>query len=430
LKYYLGLGSNKGERKNILESALRKIKAISTASEFRVSPLYETPALLPKGARSDWNKNYLNLVCELECELPPVELLKVTQKIEIEYGRRRNLKWEPRELDIDLLLCDSLAEATKILRLPHPEIQRRAFVLDPLKDLNPNQIFTDGRTVLQLSREHPQHSPLWMAILNLTPDSFSDGGRLGNETALESEIDLLIDSHVAFIDLGAESTRPGALIIDPQKEWERLVPAFKLLRSKSKNEFLRPLISVDTRNYSTAIQAIEWGADLINDVSGLADERFVELIRDCGCSYVLTHSLGVPANPKWTLPENLEVMEELNLWFEKKIEVLLKKGMKQDQIILDPGIGFGKTALQSQIILKNIEQLYGLNCRVLIGHSRKSFLSSISSALPQVLPQERDFESIGISLSMASKGVDILRVHNPTAHIRAFQAWNCIRRSP
>lgn len=163
--------------------------------------------------------------------------------------------------------------------------------------------------------------------------------------------------------------------------------------------------------------------DIINDVSGLTDERFVKLIRDSDCAYVLTHSLGVPADPNHVVDKDLDIMSELKYWLEGKMQKLLAEGVRREQIIIDPGIGFGKNALQSQIILKRIHELYSFGCRILVAHSRKSFLSSLTDKSPQ----ERDLETVGVSLALADRGVDILRVHNPMMHQRALQAWNHVR---
>lgn len=408
MRIFLGLGSNVGDRIAHLQAALGRLQSLLKPQSLKVSPVYETRALLPEGAPEFWNQPFLNLVAELESPIEAGHLLSVALEIENLGGRDRQGRWSPRPIDIDVLLYGNQTLQDAKLTVPHPEIHRRAFVLDPLKDLSSGFVAA--------ARLHPDHQPVMMGILNLTPDSFSDGGRWDHLAVLENEIALWDLANVAYIDLGAESTRPNAEPISHFEEWLRLRPALELLRRKFKDRLIKPRISVDTRHFHTAVQAIEFGADVINDVSGLADPRFAELIRDSRREYVLMHSLSVPADPATTWNPDTDVMQELKPWFETKVQQLLNTGVKRDQIILDPGIGFGKTASQSRQIVDRIEELHDLNFRILVGHSRKSFLAP---SLPAV---ERDNLSVEMSKQLKKKGVDILRVHNPLKHIEALNA--------
>jgi 2-amino-4-hydroxy-6-hydroxymethyldihydropteridine diphosphokinase/dihydropteroate synthase len=421
---YLGLGSNLGDRRQNLESALNEIKFRLKPSSFRVSPIYETPALLPPNADSHWNQPFLNLAVELDSTASIQELFELTQFIEIQAGRTSSPRWAPRVLDIDILLYGNAQLQHQGLIIPHKEIKKRAFVLDPLKDLNPSMCLPgETESLLNLARRQPQHAPVWMTIANLTPDSFSDSEPVRSEGDQDQRFQRLVENNIGIIDIGGESTRPGATPLTPEQEWNRVGPALRHLREKFKGRSLRPLLSLDTYHFESALRAIELGVDIVNDVSGLADLRFVDLIKSSHCSYVLMHSLSVPANPNQVLPPSLDVMAELESWFRKKIQLLVSQGIKKDQIILDPGLGFGKSPLQSQIILQNVERLFSLNHRILIGHSRKSYMKSYA---PRV-PDERDPESLGASLALIDKGIDILRVHNPWLHMRAFQGWNHVR---
>lgn len=424
MKIYLGLGSNLGDRKNQLEKAIARLKELLNCSTLRVSPLYQTPALLLPGADPTWNKPFLNLALELESDVLPEDLLACVQKVEAEAGRTRHSKWAPRELDVDLLLYGDKEIQTPNLTVPHAELKKRAFALDPLKDLNPSLRFPgESRSVLNLARSHLQHAPTWMGILNVTPDSFSDGGVFSSESAIQNEIQNLEESHVGIIDIGGESTRPGAEPVTPAEEWERVKPVLRFLNDRFRNQHIRPLVSLDTRHFETAQKAMEYEIDFLNDVSGLADLRLGNLLKGHRCSYILTHSLCVPADPKHVLAENADVITEIKNWFTEKIESLQAQGIQKERIVLDPGIGFGKTSLQSLIILQNIDQFFSLELPILVGHSRKSFLNPLSSSIPQ----KRDQESIGVSLAMIHKGVDILRVHNPSLHMQAFQGWSHVR---
>jgi 2-amino-4-hydroxy-6-hydroxymethyldihydropteridine diphosphokinase / dihydropteroate synthase len=424
MKGYLGLGSNLGNRKEHLENAIKKLRERIRPKRLRVSSIYESPALLPALCNADWNRDFLNLVIEVDCELNPQDLLKVTQDIENESGRVRTEKWAPRELDIDILFFENQNFISRQLVLPHPEVTNRAFVLAPLKDLAPGLEIKQGNCVLNLSRSHPQQVPSLMGIVNITPDSFSDGGKFQERSLIEEELKQLVDNNIAIIDIGGESTRPGAIPLSSDQEWDRIKGSLEFLKSELRDREIRPLLSIDTRHFQTALNALEYGATIINDVSGLADLRFVELLKQTKIQYVLTHSLSVTADPLTVLDEKINVMVEIKNWFIQKLEILFSNGVQRDQIILDPGIGFGKTALQSQTILQQIDDLYDLNCRVLMGHSRKSFLGAFS----HTTPKDRDIESLGVSLALANNGVDILRVHNPVLHKRALAGWSHARK--
>ena len=278
-------------------------------------------------------------------------------------------------------------------------------------------------SVLQLSRKQPQHAPMWMGILNITPDSFSEDGVLNNEEALKSAIQKFDELNIGIIDIGGESTRPDAWSITEDTEWERIERPLKLVNEHFAGRKIRPLVSLDSRNFKTVRRALEYGINIINDVSGLADDRFIPLLKNSQCQYILTHSLSVPASPSMHYSRNIDVIKELKQWFTDKIQYLVCHGINPEKIIIDPGIGFGKTSLQSQTILQNISEFYCFELRVLVGHSRKSFLTPIISTPPK----ERDIESLGLSLSLVNQGVDILRVHNPELHIKAFKGWNFTR---
>ncbi len=411
----LGLGSNLGDRYQNLNLALA---ALGKISPLKVSPVYETPALLKENSPAEWNIPYLNLTTLLDFSGTPEELLGLTQKIEKDLGRIRSQVWEPRAIDIDIIWFEGVAQTDEKLFLPHRESMKRAFVLDPLKDLRPRlKLYENSPSVLQLARTHPQHSPVFMAILNITPDSFSDGGDFDRLENIENYLDD-VDKYVGILDIGAESTRPGAKPLTWQEEWTRLKPVLELLTHRYQNHGLRPKLSVDTRHTEVAVRALEYKVDIINDVSGLADEGMKELLKKSECDYVLMHSLSIPADKNITLPEGTRASDVLHTWFQERLRELELLGIDLNRIIIDPGIGFGKTADQSLELLANFKKFWDLETRILIGHSRKSFLNKISS--PNF--KERDFESVGLSVKLGLEGADILRVHNPLAHAKAWAA--------
>ena len=226
---------------------------------------------------------------------------------------------------------------------------------------------------------------------------------------------------VSMIDLGAESTRPGATHISAEEEWIRLKPFLKKLQELYGTQNLKPLISVDTRHAKTAEACLKTGIDILNDVSGLKNQDMLSLLKNSQVSYILTHSLDVPVNPKNILKGN--PLKALCHWLEEKLEILEKHHISKDRIFFDPGIGFGKNALQSLTILKSLSTFYSYPIRLLIGHSRKSFMNNFSSQEAE----ERDSETLGVSMNLIQQGVDVLRVHNPEIHIKAFRGWSHVK---
>ncbi|MBX9769648.1 MAG: dihydropteroate synthase, partial [Bdellovibrionales bacterium] len=347
------------------------------------------------------------------------ELLKMLKEIESDLGREPGPRWSPRLIDLDLLIFGDLELKEDRLILPHPQMTQRSFVLGPLKDLSPHLVVPGTHaTALALSRKLPTHSPLVMGIMNLTPDSFSDGGQINTDRAFSERVEKMEKAGVHLIDLGAESTRPGASLVPPEEEWLRLERPLKSIRALFKYHWSRPLISVDTRNAVTAAKALREGADWINDVSGLGDPEMISVLQSSSCSFVIMHHLGIPADPKTILSAALDPVEELKLWLRQKLEILDHHGIDLDRVVFDPGIGFGKSPHQSIAILKRSSEFRDLSVRFLIGHSRKSFMK----VWGQNHPLERDVATLGASLGLLSQGVDILRVHNPEDHLTALHA--------
>ena len=408
MKVFLGIGSNLEPRKKNITRALKELSSICSLE--KISPVYETAALLPKKAPSSWNKPFFNMAAQVEFSGEPLLLLNHLKAIEKKLGRKKNEKWAPRSIDLDILLYGDKKLSLPDLTIPHPEMEKRAFVLDPLKDILPSFI--------PKARHHKNHAPLWMAIVNLTPDSFSDGGIFSDEKTFSTTMLHYESLGVAIVDLGAESTRPGAVNLTSEEEQNRLTPFLKQLYQLHKGKTLKPLISIDTRHVKTAETGLKLGADILNDVNGLKDPEMLSLLKNSKAAYVLTHSLDVPVNPKNILKE--DPIETLQNWLEEKLEILDKNHITWDRVFFDPGIGFGKDAFQSLRILKNLKAFQNCPVRILIGHSRKSFMKNFSPREAKL----RDPETLGISFGLIQKGVDVLRVHNPEIHIRAFRGWS------
>lgn len=406
MKWWLGLGSNVGDRRKNLERAVQSLALRMTT--YRVSPIFETEALLPAGSPEDWDRPYLNAAVEVGWPGSPEELLSVAKRVEREWDRQESARWSPRTLDIDILACDGLTVDREILKVPHGELANRQFALGPLKHLN--------RRFLKASRMLSSPLPAWMGVLNLSADSFS--GADADPEAWQRKWDYWSENLVQIVDVGAESTRPGARRLSDEEEWDRLGPALDWIAEARRGRHFAPLLSVDTYHARNAARALERGADMINDVSGLTDQRMLDVIRDSDCQYVLMHSLSVPADRLRTL-NGPDPTGEILEWAHRKLGELASAGVALDRVLLDPGLGFGKRARQSLTLVRELERFYSMDIRLVYGHSRKSFLDIWGERGPS----DREWESTGLSLSLAERGVDVIRVHDPVGHARALRAF-------
>jgi 2-amino-4-hydroxy-6-hydroxymethyldihydropteridine diphosphokinase/dihydropteroate synthase len=417
---YLGLGSNLGDRRRHLQAAVDALgrEGVHVA---RVSPPVESPAMLPPGAPPDWNRPFLNAVVRCATAHPPEAVLERAKSIEARFGREAGARWAPRPIDIDILLWDREIVRTPRLEIPHPGVTERAFVLAPLAALAPRLTIPGrgSRTVLDYARALRHRIPLWMGILNVTPDSFSDGGELASVERFEARIDEMLRAGAQLIDLGAESTRPGAAPLDADEEWSRLEPALERLLEKLDGEPMRPLVSIDTYHAEVARRALATGADVVNDVAGLAAPEMLELAAGCDNQFIAMHSLTVPADRAVTLPHGEDPAAALRVWTAARIELWNASGIDLSRIVFDPGIGFGKDPLQSLTLLRDVAAFAPAELRLLVGHSRKSFMKSFAAESKV----EKDLVTLGASLNLCAQGVDILRVHNVPAHVAAYRGW-------
>jgi dihydropteroate synthase/2-amino-4-hydroxy-6-hydroxymethyldihydropteridine diphosphokinase len=418
---FLGLGSNVGDRRAELGEAIAALERNGVAI-VRVSPVVESPALLPPGAPPEWNLPFLNLVLECLSEVGRDELLKRIKAIERERGRAAGGdRWAPRPIDIDILIWNDERRSDAALTVPHASIAERNFVLAPLLALAPSLVIPDGagKTVLEHVRALPNHIPLWMGIVNLTPDSFSDGGELPSWSSIEAHLDRMWEAGVQIIDLGAESTRPGATLLTAAEELQRLVPMLERVLAKFRPQRLRPLISVDTYHAETARRALALGVDIINDVGGLTNPAMLELAATHDADWVAMHHVSLPADPSRTLPVDADVGAAVERWLEERLTVWTRAGLSLDRILFDPGIGFGKNPLQSLALLRDFRRFHKYGLRCLVGHSRKSFMQQFGSRDMH----ERDLATVGASLRLCQQGVDVLRVHDVPLHVAAYRGW-------
>lgn len=414
---YLGLGANLGDRKLNLQTAIELLKQRGFIVK-KLSPIVESPAWLKPKSAPKWNKPYLNLVVAGEYKRCPQDLLSDIKAIEQQLGRDLNSpKWSPRLLDIDILVWEGLNLHSDNLTIPHPESTRRPFVITPLMHLKPSLVIADA-TVYQHSL-NLRPIPLWMGIVNASPDSFSAGGAADGATALRQKLLSWLDAGIQIIDIGAESTRPNAPALSPKAEWQRLKPVLEMVQELIAAHYFKPIISVDTRHAVVAEQALAFGMDWLNDVTGLRDASLQSLIKQRDLPAVAMHSLSVPVIPGEHLDPQDDSVAQLTAWLAQKRKQWLAAGLDLDNILFDPGIGFGKTSLQNQDLLKNCAVLRRLGFRLLVGHSRKSFMN----AFTKTSYGDRDIETLGLSMALCQQGVDVIRVHEPISHSRAYRAW-------
>ena len=262
-------------------------------------------------------------------------------------------------------------------------------------------------------RELGEH-PLIMGILNTTPDSFSDGGKYqAVDLAVEHGLRLAAEG-ADILDIGGESTRPGAQPVPLDEELRRVIPVIERLKGMT----LIP-ISIDTSKSEVARQALRSGAMIVNDISGLRfDAQMIEVCCESACGVICMHIQGTPQTMQ-NAPRYHNVVDELCADFTARLQFLERAGLSRERIVIDPGIGFGKTADHNLEILTNIFRFRKLGRPVLIGHSRKRFLQKV---LGQTL-DERLFGTVGVSIGLAQQHVDILRVHDVAANRDAITAW-------
>lgn len=419
-RVYLGLGSNLGDRKDNLRRAVAALGESGVVVN-RLSPVIETPALLPDNAPWEWNKPFFNLAIECDVAGTAETLLGSIHHIQDKMGRNSSERWSPRPIDIDILLWGDEVIQHETLTIPHRDMHLRHFVLTPMIALAPN-LTIPGRgnsTLLQWSRQLPHHIPLWMGIINVTPDSFSDGGQHQHLDDAIASIEQMVDAGCNILDLGAESTRPGAESIGADAEWQRLQPVLSELHSRYQTDGLKPKISIDTRNPAVAEKALAYGVDFINDVGGLTDPAMISLAAQSNCEWIAMHSLSVPADPTVIMDTGKDPIPELQQWLQRQSDHWSTAGIDLNRVIFDPGIGFGKNPLQSLKILQRADAFKHCGLRLLIGHSRKSFMKSFAGNGIH----ERDMITIGSAMQLCQQGVDIIRVHNIVDHISAYRGW-------
>ena len=257
--------------------------------------------------------------------------------------------------------------------------------------------------------------PLVMGIVNVTPDSFSDGGQFANSAAAIEHAIRLADEGAAILDVGGESTRPYSSPVDAEEELARVIPVIEGITARSDVP-----ISVDTSKAIVAQAAIDAGAEIINDITGLElDSEMLPVALKTGAGICAMHMQGSPQTMQDN-PSYVDVVRDIHTYLAQRKQHLLDAGIELEKICLDPGIGFGKTHQHNLQLLANCHQYHDLGCPILIGHSRKGFIAKIIGDKTA----NRDSETMAITLMLAQKAIQIVRVHEVKETVNAIRVFD------
>jgi dihydropteroate synthase len=279
---------------------------------------------------------------------------------------------------------------------------------------------TSPRTPLRLrERVVRLDQPQIAAILNVTPDSFSDGARFDGAEAAAQAGFAMAEAGAAIVDVGGESTRPGAKPVWEGDEIERVLPVVTRLAAGG------TAVSVDTRKAAVMEAALGAGAAMVNDVSALThDERSPGVVARAGCPVVLMHHLGTPETMQQSPSYEKPVLFAVYDWLEARIAAAEAAGIERTRIVLDPGIGFGKTVQHNLDLINGLALLHGLGCPVMLGASRKRTIGALSGEAPA---DARLPGSLAFALKGADQGAQLLRVHDVPETVQALRIWRGLR---
>jgi dihydropteroate synthase len=274
------------------------------------------------------------------------------------------------------------------------------------------------RTWKFLDREFHFEKPMVMGILNVTPDSFSDGGTYSEVDSALNRAMAMVAQGATIIDIGGESTRPGSSTVSADEELSRVLPIISALRSQTD-----ALISIDTRKANVAREAIAAGVAIVNDISaGNHDPDMLPLVANSGVGYIMMHMQGTPLSMQLN-PRYEDLLSEVHEFFEVRIADAVQAGISKDQIILDPGIGFGKTLEHNLVLLSNMNALRCHDRPLLLGASRKSFIAMLDNSDVE----NRLGGSLAAVLSATQQGVEMYRVHDVAETVQAIHIFTAIQ---
>lgn len=302
----------------------------------------------------------------------------------------------------DCILGGSFSQLRKIAQ----KLRKQPFKLAKLADLIEQNLDFKLKPIHIKENILDFSKPYIVGVLNVTPDSFSDGGDFLDFEAAKKHLLKLIEDGADIIDIGAESTKPFSMPVSAKMQLDRLLPILDFINDNN----IKIPISIDTRSANVAQKCVEAGADIINDVSGLEfDSKMAETIAKLSVPVIIQHSKGTPENMQINpIYENL--MDEIFLDLKKKTDFAVEKGIKPENIIIDAGIGFGKTKAHNLEIIRRIGELSTLNYPIMLGISRKSFLN-----LPNASNETKDIFTLALNATLLDK-VNFIRVHNVKLH--------------
>jgi dihydropteroate synthase/2-amino-4-hydroxy-6-hydroxymethyldihydropteridine diphosphokinase len=422
----IALGGNLPSREGAHRETLRRALPFIEAEGLKIlarSSLWLTEPV-PR-SNHPW---YANQVISVATGLSPDAVLAALHRVEARFERERSVRDAPRTLDLDLIAYHDAIIHTEHLIVPHPRMDVRAFVLAPLQEIAPGfRHPQSGQTVETLLAASDRTGicrlrevPLIMGVVNVTPDSFSDAKPLLDTDLAIAHALQLMDEGADILDIGGESTRPGAAPVAPAEEQRRILPVIEAIAASAAAR--GRLVSVDTRHASTMALAIKAGATMINDVSALGDPSSAALLAEAKLPIILMHMLGTPQTMQ-NDPSYGDVVTEVAQFLDAACQRGIDAGIHPDQLWVDPGIGFGKT-LAHNIALLNATARFGANGRkTLIGASRKGFIARIDR---DGAASERLGGSIAAALAAAARGATAIRVHDVAQTRQALAVWSAI----
>jgi dihydropteroate synthase len=269
-----------------------------------------------------------------------------------------------------------------------------------------------SQRTLDLSRR-----ALLMGVLNVTPDSFSDGGRWGNTEGAVSAGLAMAAEGADILDVGGESSRPGAAPVSLEEELRRVLPVLESLAARSS-----AMLSIDTSKPEVAREALRCGASVVNDITGLRQPAMRRVVRETGAGAIAMHMQGSPATMQHA-PAYMDVVSEVGAFLGESLRLCVEEGIDPEQILLDPGIGFGKTAHHNLLVLKHLESLSGLGRPLALGVSRKSFLGALTGSTAL---EDRAWPTVALTSFARSRGVALIRVHDVRRNVEALRMTEAI----
>ncbi|ORX40894.1 Dihydropteroate synthase-like protein [Kockovaella imperatae] len=460
-RIFIGLGSNIGDRKTNISRAIDILSA-QDVSIVRHSRLYESEPMYHED-----QERFMNAVVEIRSSLSPEELLRRMKKAEREVGRTKTFRNGPRVVDLDLLVygdevvkvgdvdCPEDENGVGWLRCPHPSIAEREFVLRPLADLAPDLVLPQiNRSAAEMLKTHPTtlvpllafplpasrmrltQSPKIMQIFNATPDSFSDGSEDAMDPVLALQtITKLLDDGFApdILDVGGQSTRPGAIMSTESEELSRVIPLIQAIRNSHDLRLKNIPISIDTFRPLVAQAAVKAGACCINDVRGGTERGMLQVMASCDVPVVLMHSRGDSTSMLTSSAKDYSalggVVEGVKFELGLMVQRALEAGVKAWNIVIDPGLGFAKGMEENLTLLKHLPDLVAPGSPLhgyplLIGGSRKRFVGQVTG---REQPTERMFgDAAVVGRCLASGVVDIVRVHEGRGMGEVIKMWEAI----